>query len=342
MTTSSTLTQPAPESEASRLADKLLSPRFQILDALAMAASLSPHGKKAAEDHKRKKDEARAQLMTLPLDELRTRVAQQEAQAAANRLAQSEADKKRKQEKLQREAQAAAEREAKKFYNQASSSADFRHWATMDYWTFDEALALLMGLDPSIMTKGAMQKEIEPEFNLMLLSQSNPPKSEFVRRYEALRAVAERATAMKPPRLRPVDVVTWAANSGAIAPPNDLVQALVERIKRSQPKATNAPEPQPSAPGTTAHAPASAPNPTSLKRVAMLQKHERAWPTIEADLRHANENGLSAAAKAKAHGYWHEEPALEWAQRNGKLLTPPTSRTATAHTPFGQIHRIDD
>lgn len=243
MTTPSTFTQHAPESEAYRLAEKLLSPRYLVLDALAFAASLNPQSKKAAEDHKRQKEADRAQLMVLPIEELRARVAKHEAQAAAQRLAQAEADQKRKQEKMQREVQAAAEREAKKFYNQASSRADFPHWAKMDYWTFDEALALLMSLDPRVMTRAAMQKEMEPEFSLALLSQPKPQKNEFVRRYEALRAVAERATAMKPTQLRPADVVKWADSSGAIAPPSDLVQALSDRINRSQPQAPQITQP---------------------------------------------------------------------------------------------------
>lgn len=253
MTTLSTSAQPPQESEAYRLAEKLLRPQFQILDALAFAASLSPHGKQVADDHKRKKDAARAPLMALSIEELRARVARLEAQATADRAAQVEADKKHKQEKATREAQVASDREAKKFYNRPESAADFKYWSTMDFWTFDESLALLMGKDPRVMTKGAMRKEIEPEFSLEQLSQPKPAKSEFVLRYEALRAVAERATAMKHDQLRPVDVVTWAAKSGAIAPPDDLVQALIARIKRSQPQdaqniqptGANAPETSP-------------------------------------------------------------------------------------------------
>ncbi len=91
----STDTQPARDSETYQLTEKLLRPRFQILDALALAASLNPNGKKAAEDHKRKKDEARGELMALPINELRSRVQQQEAQAAADRVTRAESEKKR-------------------------------------------------------------------------------------------------------------------------------------------------------------------------------------------------------------------------------------------------------
>lgn len=339
----STDTQPARDSEAYQLAEKLLRPRFQILDALAFAASLNPKSKAAAEDHKRTKDQARGELMSLPIHELRNRVQKQEAQAAADQVARAESEKKRKQEKAAREAQAAAEREASKFYNLSSSTADFRYWATMDYWSFDEALALLMGKDPRIMTKEAMRKEIEPEISLMIPRPPAPSKSSFVQKYEALRAVAGRAAAMKSPQLKPLGVLLWAHESGAITPPSELVQEISGRLQRSKP---NPVQPVTVAqPAQTTSPPVQAPEQpdthTQLKRAALIHKHERAWPTLEADLRHANDNGLSACAKAKKHGFWREEPALQWAQENGKLKGSLTPSSHTAHAPFGRFHRID-
>lgn len=340
----STDTQPARDSEAYQLAEKLLRPRFQILDALAFAASLNPNSKAAAEDHKRTKDEARGELMVLPIHELRNRVQKQEAQAAADQVARAESEKKRKQEKAAREARAAAEREVNKFYNLSSSTADFRHWATMDYWSFDEALALLMGKDPQIMTKEAMRKEIEPEFSLLLLSPSSHPKSNFVRRYEALRTVAERAGDMKPAQLLPLNVLLWAHRSGAIAPPAELVQAVSDRLQRSQPKPVQSAPVAPSEPAK-ASAPVVLPPPatsTQLKRFALIQKHERAWPSIEADLRHANENGLSESAKANRHGFWLEEPALQWARQNGKLFESRSPSSNLVNSAFASAHRSAD
>jgi len=333
----STDTQPTRDSEAYQLAEKLLRPRFQILDALALAASLNPNGKKAAEDHKRKKDEARGELMTLPINELRSRVQQQEAQAAADRVARAESEKKRKQEKATRDAQAAAEREANKFYNLSSSTANFRHWATMDYWSFDEALALLMGKDPRIMTKEAMRKEIEPEFSLMLPRPPAPPKSSFVQKYEALRAVAGRASAMKSPQLKPLAVLLWVHESGAITPPSELVQEISDRLQRSKPnpvQPVSVAQPAPTTPPPVQTPERPDPH-TQLKRAALVHKHDRAWPTIEADLRHANENGLSTCAKSKKHGFWLEEPALQWAQQNGKLRQRAQSGLMTAD-PFNR------
>lgn len=81
---------------------------------------------------------------------------------------------------------------------------------------------------------------------------------------------------------------------------------------------------------------------SELKRSALIQKHERAWPSLEADLRHANENGLSARAKADRHGFWREEDALAWARQNGKLMEAGAHTPHAAHAPFGRVHRMDD
>lgn len=80
----------------------------------------------------------------------------------------------------------------------------------------------------------------------------------------------------------------------------------------------------------------------SLTRASMISHHISEWPTIEADLKHASENGLSAC-KAGLRD-WHEADAMEWARSKGKL----TKKTATAelthsmHSLPGQIHNMDD
>lgn len=340
----STPHQPVQESEAHRLAEQLLTKPYQLRDALAFAASLSPTTQHIADEHKKKKDAERQELMSLPIEELRQRAAQQEMRDAAARIAHAERDKKKREEAALRKAKEAAARDASKFYNQPSSVADFKYWSAMDYWTFDEALALLMGKDPRVMTKEAIDKEIEPEFSLGLLGQPKPAKSSFIQQYEALRTVAERAEAMQPAQLRPLDVVFWAHRSGAIAPPTELAREIGDRLQRTQPKPI---EPAPKMQPETAQAEETVSARTDaavseLKRSALIQKHERAWPSVEADLRHANENGLSARAKAKRHGFWREEDALAWARENGKLTDASTHTPHAAHTPFGRVHRIDD
>lgn len=71
-----------------------------------------------------------------------------------------------------------------------------------------------------------------------------------------------------------------------------------------------------------------------IKREALVSKHERAWPTIDRDLKDASENGLSAAAKADAHGMWWESAALTWAKQKGKLRD---SRQVGPASPFAGL-----
>lgn len=330
--TAANTTPTAPDAEKARLVEEILRPRHPFYDIAAAFSTLSEAGKKQFEEHKAKKDTDRARLMALALPDLQTMRASQIAQVKAQEAACLEAEKRRKAAAEQKEAQ----KEAAKFYNQASANADFSHWATMDYWTFDEALALLLGKDPRILTRAVMKRELAPEFSLLSLSQTQTqrPKSEFLRRYEDLRNVAERAATMKPAQLRPIDVILWAGQSGVIAPPDGLVKALLARVRRSQPQTPPVTAPKVST--TEISVPPSAPSPTLLKRAALVQRYERTWSTIETDLRHANENGLAARAKGERHGYWSEELAVQWARENGKLVEAGHSIFPVAHSPFGR------
>ena len=81
----------------------------------------------------------------------------------------------------------------------------------------------------------------------------------------------------------------------------------------------------------------------TLKKAALVRKCLPKWPTIRSDLHSASENGLSAAAKAPAHGEWFEGPALDWARKKGKLSennqTAPVANSAFNIS--GQVHRIE-
>ena len=57
-----------------------------------------------------------------------------------------------------------------------------------------------------------------------------------------------------------------------------------------------------------------------FKKAALIAAHVHEWPTIERDIADANTNGLAAAAKASARG-WFEDAALMWARANGKLIS---------------------
>lgn len=75
----------------------------------------------------------------------------------------------------------------------------------------------------------------------------------------------------------------------------------------------------PRAEGAEVHAPRM-PRGRELKREALINAHRVQWPSVEADLKHASENGLRESAGAGRHGYWIEDAALEWARARGKLI----------------------
>ena len=59
-----------------------------------------------------------------------------------------------------------------------------------------------------------------------------------------------------------------------------------------------------------------------VKRAALIERNRRRWVSVERDLKDASSNGLSAAAKADATGFWWEGDALKWAELRNKLTAP--------------------
>lgn len=118
-------------------------------------------------------------------------------------------------------AQQMAQREAAQFYNQGRAKADFQYWSKMEHWEFDEAIALLLGKNPQVVSWAAMKPELK----------RNKPLAEtgFPRTYEKLRDLAERAAVMQVPRLKPVDVVRWAQTIALFPVPESLRLLLDEK-----------------------------------------------------------------------------------------------------------------
>lgn len=67
------------------------------------------------------------------------------------------------------------------------------------------------------------------------------------------------------------------------------------------------------------------------KRCALKKELHQRWPTIENDLRHADENGLKKAAKLPKHGFWDLDAAIGWAQEYGKIRA---SKIQPEHSPL--------
>lgn len=60
--------------------------------------------------------------------------------------------------------QQAAKEEAKQFFNQPRARADFAHWAKLDFWTLEEAVALCFGRSPKVVNPKSVEsfRDVSP------------------------------------------------------------------------------------------------------------------------------------------------------------------------------------
>ena len=144
------------------------------------------------------------------------------------------------------EAKAAA-KEAARFYNQPNAQPNFAHWCDMEYWTFDEAIALLLGMNPTVFTAAAVKRESSKSAPLLTFSVPEP-RPAFLIQYDDLCHLARRATPMSGQRLKPLMVVAWAAQTGTFGPPAELMRLLTARalsVQPSEPSALSQVPPKP-------------------------------------------------------------------------------------------------
>lgn len=169
----------------------------------------------------------RATLSRYPLHDLnaylaKIRVEQQQRQAADQ--AAKRAQKAAKE----------ASKEAARFYNKKEAQADYAYWLRMDYWKLEEAVALLLGRDPRVVTRRAVLREVESTKFL-----TGPPMSQFLRDYETLFSIASRSTALtQSPQISPATAVEWAISRSGFEPPQELLTAV--RPVKAQPAAESA------------------------------------------------------------------------------------------------------
>ena len=100
-----------------------------------------------------------------------------------------------------------------RFFNLASAAADFSYWAKAEYWTFEEALALVHGKSPEVVT----WKAVEPFIGI----------SAFAKRFAETRTLAIRAARMGrgSGSVWPTVALEWAKRQG-IDVPQGLVAAV--------------------------------------------------------------------------------------------------------------------
>jgi hypothetical protein len=116
-------------------------------------------------------------------------------------------------------AQERATFERRQFYNYAISPSELAHWARLDAWTREEAVALLLGRDPANVNWEKIKSRLL--------------QSAFVKLYQRVLQMVERATALQTgERLDPVAVLTWGQEAG-LKPPSQLVEQVEQRTGKS-------------------------------------------------------------------------------------------------------------
>lgn len=172
----------------------------------------------------------KAQLEAMPAPEV--------ARLAAASMARQQA---KHQAKLKADADA---KEAARFYNRPEALADFAYWCKVEFWTLDEAVSLLLGRDPQVVTPEALAAELSRPTGFLNLSAA-PGKAAFHIAHERLRTLMLRAQALASPRLKPSHVLAWAAGSGAVEVPPALAQLIASDAPPAQeadkPAAADAP-----------------------------------------------------------------------------------------------------
>ena len=147
-------------------------------------------------------NEFREELLALPDQELKARLA-------------GEQDKEKLERKLKSDARAARE-EKERFFNLPSADADFPHWSKAALWFLGEAVALSFGKAPECVKRGAVEQYV----------QVSPFALEYSRR-SFLVSRAQEAQELSNP-VRPKDFIAWARRN-EIDFPEELIR-LVESL----------------------------------------------------------------------------------------------------------------
>lgn len=201
--------------ERGRIIDQMLTNRFPLMRIhQAISRVLTVPINSQADDSKEPWEAERQRLLSLPELEW------QAASSDHHRQVQ-QAQIRHEQEKKAQATAKAAKQEASRFYNQPAAKPDHDFWSKMEYWTFDEAIALLLDKNPKVLTPAAVKKDRAAETSQVLLP-AQLPRSAFLDRYEQLYELARRSTVMNQARLSPIKVIQWAEGSGFIHPPSEL------------------------------------------------------------------------------------------------------------------------
>lgn len=275
-------------------------PALQFVESMATAAAALYQGKPDAPDFSGRLTEmkaAREAFRALPRDELNELI-------AANHAREQARQRQLQKQKLAAEA-------AKRFFNQPAATARFAVWCKIGFWTPDEAAALLLGRDPHVVNPESLAHELSKPRGPFGLG-GLPERTDFHCQFDGLRLILSRADGLSGGELKPAEVAAWAVQTQIVELPPGL--RGLTRAAAIEAKPPELEEAKPAADGPVS-------NGQCMMKAALIRLYEREWRTIESDLRHAAENGLSAVAKGATRGMWNEQAALTWARQRGKLRT---------------------
>lgn len=224
--TSNLIPTPEPDKLKNELVEQVLCNKNSLLFFTKTLAGVNEGTKKAYENISLGMEPERVKLRALSVAELQAQLATQERQRVENSALNARQAEARKLEKAKND-------EASKFYNLASASADFEHWSKAEYWTLEEAVSLLLGKDPRVVSWETL-KPYHPASNpfTFLAGQKPAPTTGFLKKYERLLDLASRWQTMKnTQRLAPHEVLDWARHTEAAEPDLSLVAMVARKTK---------------------------------------------------------------------------------------------------------------
>lgn len=115
-----------------------------------------------------------------------------------------------------------AQEELGRFFNQPSAKADYRPWGLVASWTVDQATALALGKEPTIVTWVRVKEFVDVSI--------------FARRYGQLRAFLEAEPLDFP--IPPSEFVAWA-NGSILTLPSGLIAAVQQRKQENRSELTS-------------------------------------------------------------------------------------------------------
>lgn len=179
-----------------------------------MVPSCQPMYERALADF----EQRRCELRTRPLTELQAMHAERIKAGESNRI-----------ERERRLAEKVTAREASMFFNRPTANADFSYWLMADFWSVEEATALLLGKDPRVVSSKTLAPHHPSNSATALLGVKPVPAEGLIRQFEELRALLLRSRLMNSAdRLASKDVIQWAIDTGAIQPPEELTRAICQ------------------------------------------------------------------------------------------------------------------